>query len=156
MALSFKLKSTLDGASPGFEKLIQKAVDIDRGLKDYTIPLKESAADIKVFTQTDVFDTEGGALGNPWKKLSDNYGLWKQANYPGMKKLQLTRTMKQKFKIRSGKRKATVFNTDKKFPWHQLGTSRMPQRQSLGINSKVVNLVEDRFENYLNKLLEKS
>lgn len=80
------------------------------------------------------FDSEGARGGTAWAPLSPSYSAWKAMNYPGRKILEMTGAMKAQLTAGTGMTvemqplTLRMMPTDRKAPWHQRGTRRMPAR----------------------------
>lgn len=74
-----------------FDRIFNK---ITRHLEDFTSVFEEMATEFYK-TQESVFEAEGG-YGDltGWADLTKNYRLWKEKNFPGRKKLELTGALK--------------------------------------------------------------
>lgn len=81
------------------------------------------------------FSTEGGLVGG-WRALSPRYAAWKIAHFGRLPILQLSRAMQSSFNIgarnnvfKVTKTRVEAGSRDRKVPYHQAGTNRMPKRR---------------------------
>lgn len=112
--------------------------------------LRTAGAEIVDFTGIEVFATEGAAGGRKWKPLSAQYERIKARLYPGRGILEATGKMSRSFRYQTrrslGMNVLRVYNIDPKFPYHQLGTPRMPARPMLRANQRVREIVEKNIQ----------
>lgn len=82
------------------------------------------------------FDTETDPGGNRWQPLKPSTLNQKIAKGQSRRILQATGQMRNSAKIAVTRSRVTIYSEDPKLPFHQLGTSRLPQREVLGLNDK--------------------
>ena len=69
--MAFQLEWSIEGD----KQLSRRLLGLDGSLKDYTTPFRESADFLKTLFSRDVFETEGRAIGEKWKRLSPVHGI---------------------------------------------------------------------------------
>jgi len=110
---------------------------------DFTVPLKQVESMQNKETKNN-FASSGGNFGG-WKPRKKNYP-WAILNKSGK--------MKSAFNTQKlTKNTLEIGNKTKYYPYHQLGTAKLPQRQMLGWTDKMIESTEKIFEKYIeNKL----
>lgn len=100
--------------------------------------------DLDTYFSTIAFNSQGGVYENVWSSLNDAYALWK-AKKLGTPILVGTSIphMRDSFTFESSSTSVYVYNTSDHFEFHQLGTSKMPQRQMIGVNDDVRGIIND-------------
>lgn len=98
------------------------------------------------------FASQGGLVGG-WRALSPEYAAWKFAHYGRKPILVRTNAMRESFKI--GGRNSVLIATrtrveagsrDRKVPYHQAGTARMPRRQIVvALTGRSTSMLLNRF-----------
>jgi hypothetical protein len=85
------------------------------------------------------FAAQGRFVGG-WRALSPQYALWKLKRFGPLPILVRTGAMRESFTIggrgnvlRPSKARLVLGSTDRKVPYHQRGTRRMPRRQIIWI-----------------------
>lgn len=126
----------------GKQELSRVLRGIGEGIKDWTPAFKETADQLAKIFANDVFDTEGGAIGERWQALKPKYLAQKTAaGYPP-DILVRTGKMKKSFKTLYKADHAEVWNAATYFKYHQSDKPRkvLPRRvmMKLGENQKQV------------------
>lgn len=100
--------------------------------------------DLSTYFATIAFNSQGGVYSNVWVALNDAYALWK-AKKLGTPILVGTSIphMRDSFTFESTSTSVYVTNTSDHFEFHQLGTSKLPQRQMIGVNDDVRGIIND-------------
>lgn len=80
------------------------------------------------FFSGEVYTSRGWVFGKPWRRLNENYAIWKARAFPGRPPLIRTGELQRSYGFKEYKRSLELFNTADHFDFHNEGTSRMPQR----------------------------
>lgn len=138
-------KSKVEGS---FKKLVR---DIQTKANQ---PLKESAQ-VLVDESIRNFGTQGFTFGEAWKPLKPSTVRARRRFGLGARPiLVVTGRLKKGVKIKQvTNTKATVGNDVKYYPYHQLGTRKMPQRQILKETDKAKEAIVKIFNNWVNRLI---
>lgn len=96
--------------------------------------------------------------GNPWPPLSEGYGLWKNATYPGKPMAVLLGHMKTEEQVK-GMRRVTardatmVFGVDElardEATWFQEGSADQPPRRFYGQSAEANQLKDELLQKHL-------
>jgi phage gpG-like protein len=124
--MSFQLQWTIEGTT----ELSRVLIGMGSGLSDYTYPFTESAVYLKSVFSKDVFDTQGAAIGERWKRLSP-YTVAQKARkgYPSTPLIGTGR-MRGSFQSIVSTDQAVIYNTAEYFKYHQskLPRAHLPRR----------------------------
>ncbi|MGY3406100.1 phage gpG-like protein [Bradyrhizobium sp. GM5.1] len=113
--MAFQLQWTVEG-----EKQVSRVlIGMESSIKDLSYPLKESAGYLKRTFSVDVFNTQGGAIGERWKRLSP-YTVAQKARrgYP-LTPLVASGRMQNSFQTIVSSDQAVIYNTAPYFKFHQ-------------------------------------
>ena len=88
------------------------------------------------FYSTQPFLSQGGVYGEHWAPLSAKYEVKKERAYPGRGILVASGKMMDSFKAEATNHSVTITNTSELFAYHQMGTSKMPQRVSMMLDEQ--------------------
>lgn len=131
----------------GLDRTEERLSALGASLTDFTEALTGLGESLKLFYGDTVFNSNGQALGGTWTPLNATYDQWKANHYPGRGILEQTGTMRNSFYADVTPATLFIGNSDEKFPWHQLGTSRgIPARPMIGLNPKVEEMVRAAIE----------
>jgi len=138
------------------KKVVKKFNTMAKGVKSFKVPLTNVGNDLIEFYGKKVFDTQGRAIGSPWRGLSastiearlDRRGHYSKSPIITNKILIWTGTLKKGFRKTVSKFKLTIKNNVKYFKYNQ------KKRPMLGINKEVINIVMEGFEKYIKKLIK--
>jgi len=138
-------KSKVEGS---FKKLLS---DIKTRANE---PLKESAQ-VLVDESIRNFGTQGFTFGEAWKPLKPSTVKHRARMGLGARPILIVSgRLKKGVKIKSvSNTKAEVGNDVPYYPYHQLGTNRMPQRQILKETDKAKKAILLIFNNWVNRLI---
>jgi len=143
---------------------VKKKLDILKtGVKNFKKPLKVIGNKFLKIYSEDVFRTQGGAIGDKWKKLSPatllmrrkRVGYYAQTPKTTSKKLVWTGKLQGGFNKTVTKTRLVINNTVDYFKYHQRSTGRPPQRKMLGLTKKIVTIVIEEFNKYIKNLIKK-
>lgn len=104
----------------------------------------------------EVFATQGGIIGAPWAGLSPSYARKKQQEYPGRGILVRTGVLQGNWRLMTSRQYALLKNGTPYAPYHQFGTSKMPQRMIAQVDGSVAQEVKRRFEDSLMTRIRKA
>lgn len=142
----------------GTQATIDKLRRLDASLLNFSSAMNEIGTDLKGYFSGQVFASQGGALGVKWPTLAASTVLYKRKHYPQYATTPLIRTgaMQKSFYSKSTSTSVTVGNNvpGDYFKYHQLGTSRMPRRQMIGISDDVQTIVRNVIQADISKKLE--
>lgn len=125
----------------GTKQLVSKLEGISSRGKNLK-PWLMKAASITILGLKDNFSSNGARLNKPWEPRKDSH------TWPLLFK---TGKMKMSFIANVDTKKAVINNSDPKFKFHQLGTSRMTDRNMLGISYQDSLEITQWLRNYLTK-----
>lgn len=143
------------------DKKIQKKIsEIANGVKDFRIPMNESGKDLVDFFGKEVFDGQGSPAGDKWKALSpatlklrsSRSGYYANPPEATNKILVWTGKLHKGFESVVQSLSLRIKNNVEYFKHHQLGGG-VPKRAMLTVNSKVIEKVMRRVNEYIIKLL---
>lgn len=133
-------------------------LEIVKGM-EWKDPLKQGMEEIKSFTENDVFNSDGSALGSRWSRLK--MSTIKDRSRKGFLAgpiLQRTGNMKRSFKITEGDNWIELGNTAEYFKYHQSTKprSKLPRRAMLRGNQKTRNIIVREFLKYSNEFIRRN
>jgi phage gpG-like protein len=141
----------------GLDKLKKGLDEFEGGLKDFSGIFRDLGKELIQFYSSKNFSTAGASLlGKTWKALSPRYRTWKSTHWPGRNILIQTGSMQRSFKDKAGRDSLIISNTSKLFPYHQLGTKKLPQRLMLGLNRQMEQDIKKNINENIGKKLKKS
>lgn len=131
MADSLDMKIELKGDDQVKKMLTNLGLDL-RNLRG---AMNEVGRDAVKYFGGPVFVSRGSAIGEPWQRLSNRYAAQKAKRYAGRPLLVRTGTMQRSFNYSSTGTSVLIFNTDRKFVYHQSSAARskIPRRAMIGI-----------------------
>lgn len=106
------------------------------------------------FFENDVFESEGSVYGNNWQELSPSYEEWKNKNYPGRGILERTGTLRYSFQAIPTSDYLIISNPTSYGVFHEYGTSKMPQRAFMILDSERQNIIRDMMIESLNNRIK--
>jgi phage gpG-like protein len=133
--MAFRLSFSFGGVTE-----LSRILDImANDLNDFKPMFQKIANDFRK-TERGIFDSQGAFEGgSKWPALSPAYKQIKDRKYPGRRILEATGAMRKSLTLQAGSGhisqpttdSLTIGTRDKKAPYHQSGTSKMPQRKVL-------------------------
>ncbi len=134
--MGFQLEWSIEG-----EKQVSRVlIGMGSALRDYTQPFTQSAQYLKETFSKDVFETQGAAIGEKWKRLSPYTVAQKARRGLPLEPLVGSGKMRDSFVTIVTSEQAVVRNTAPYFPFHQSNKprSRLPRRvmMKIGENQK--------------------
>jgi len=135
------------------EKVRARLDKIMKGTADFSEPLKKCGKEA-IFITGRNFDSRGQDFGG-WQPLSPITIAAKiKLGFP-LAPLVATGEMKRSFKVlERNKTRVVIGNQTKYYPYHQVGTGKIPQRRMLGASDKVKDMVLKTFTEHIKKLLK--
>lgn len=145
MQATFKLDLTQ------FNRVMNK---LKTGLSDFHKPLKDTS-NFQMKEVARQFDTEGAAITGKWPGLSGRTIANRMAlGFGAGPILQRTGKLKGSFKqVSLTKNRLVVGSDNKYFPYHQVGTEKIPVRQMLAHSDSMVDKTVKIFSDYLANLI---
>lgn len=145
MEVSFKLDAS---------KFIKKLKSIDEGYANFDIPL----AQVKQYQLKEIdkqFTTQGSNITSAWKPLKASTVSQRiRSGFGAGPILRRTGKLKASFKQKKLTKNALQIGSDSKYyEYHQIGGSKIPQRQIVGHSATMVKRVVDIVSNYINRLI---
>jgi len=114
---------------------LQGSLDLIRSVvHDFTPELREIGQWYMGFLTNDVFETEGGVIGEPWAPLTPDYAKNKAERYPGRGILEASGKMRTSWGLYTTAQYALIENFaqgdggEYYAKFHQEGTRKMPRR----------------------------
>ena len=134
----------------GKQELSRVLRGIGEGVKDWTPAFRETATNLTQIFANDVFDTEGGAIGERWQPLKPSYLAQKKADGYPADTLVRTGKMRKSFKTLYKADSAEVWNAATYFKYHQSDKPRkvLPRRVMMKLGENQKQLVVKIFHTY--------
>lgn len=121
--------------------LQQKAINLE--------PAHKQIGEYLVLSTDERFRTETDPDGNKWTPLKAKTIQRKQAEGKILRVLQATGLMRSRINYSADDRQVTIGTSDRKAPFHQLGTSKIPQRRFLGLGENDIAEVQAIYQEHL-------
>jgi phage gpG-like protein len=123
---AFRLEWSIEGE----KQLSRVLIGMESDLKDYTAPLRQSADYLKQVFSRDVFESQGAAIGERWKRLSPHTIAQKARHGFPSTPLIASGKMQNSFERIVSSDQAVIFNTAPYFKYHQSKQPRtkLPRR----------------------------
>lgn len=145
MNLTIQIKGGKE-AQAKFQKLGQR-------LFIFTAAMDDIGNKLEDYYSNAAFLSQGGVYGNKWKRLQHATVVDKAKHYSGRPPEFRTGKMQSGFRHTSTSSSVKIYNRMPYFKYQQLGTSRLPARQMIGVNSEVMKMIRDIIEKDVNKKL---
>ncbi|HVB24124.1 MAG TPA: phage virion morphogenesis protein [Ktedonobacteraceae bacterium] len=126
----------------GLDRVNERLSALGASLHDFSGALSLLGRQLIMFYSDTVMNSQGTALGSRWAPLADSTQAYKSSHWPGRGPLVRTGTMQQSFTSTATPDTLFVTNTAPYFPYHQLGTRKMPQRSMIGVNATVETMIK--------------
>jgi phage gpG-like protein len=127
-----------------------KLEELTTSLSNFKNELSEISGLLKKFYNSDVFASDGQALGQRWAPLSQPYATYKGNKYGfGKGILVASGKMQGSFVTMSNSTMMTVTNTAPYFKYHQSSaprSSNLPRRAMIGFNFATNKIIGDVFQ----------
>lgn len=123
----------------------QRLHKLGTSLLNLTDAMKAIGSNFKDFYTEQPFRSQGGIFGDPWPALRPGTIKQKIRYNPTTATYPLIRTtkMQHSFAVESGQNFMRLYNTADYFKYHQLGTSRIPQRMMLALTESRYQAMKD-------------
>lgn len=118
------LSVQITGTAATISRLQKARIDVT----NFTEEFKVVGTFLLNFFTDQVFATEGQVFNERWSPLNRAYQFRKQNKYRGRGILELTGKMRNAFRYQSDRTSLFLDNPTPYLQYHQLGTSKMPQR----------------------------
>jgi len=134
----------------------KKLNDLAKGVDNFEKPFNQIGDDLLDFYGNKVFSSQGSAIGERWRNLSpatlklraNRQGYYSNPAITTDKILVWTGRLQRGFQKTVTKTKLIIENKVEYFKYHQAAKGRPPQRKMLSINSKVIETVIKRINEY--------
>lgn len=130
----------------GDTELVRKLKKFGVSILDLSDSMDATGRYLTGFFSGEVFASRGGAIGQPWPRLSERYAAWKAEQYPGRIPLIRTGLMNRSFKHKATRLSSSLWNEAQYFEYHQEGRG-VPERVMMSIDAKraraIVELISD-------------
>src|SRR5947209_7069418 len=149
--MAFQISWSIEGE----QSLSRVLRGLETDLKDFRQPFQRSADMLTTFFSGPVFDSQGAALGQPWKRLSPVTVAQKARH--GYPETPLIRTgrMRQGFRSVVSTDQAVVYNTADYFKFHQSNQvrSKLPRRVMMALTNRSKSEIVRTFQEYIQQSL---
>lgn len=137
----------------GVEQVQRRLVGIGESIVEMPEAMKEIGEYLAAFFAGEVFASQGGAINEPWPRLSPRYEAVKARKYPGSPMLVRTGLMQRSFKYLSTSNLARVYNTAGYFKYHQSTEARtkIPRRAMMALDTSRRVAIRDIMQTAINK-----
>ena len=142
----------------GEVQLSRKLIGLSNNLKDYTRPFSDSATYLKGIFSRDVFQTQGRAIGETWKRLSPATVSAKARRGDPAEPLITSRAvMQNSFYTIVSSDQAVIGNRAAYFKYHQSNAprARIPRRVMMKIASAQRAEIVRFFQQYIHESIRK-
>lgn len=132
----------------GQVQLSRVLLNVSNAVKDWTPALEKSAEDLIEVFSYDVFESEGGAIGEAWDPLSAAYAKRKEKKYPGNPILVATGLMQDSFTRLVDTTSLKIGNSAEYFKYHQSSAPRtkLPRRVMMKLTLDLREIVVKNFQ----------
>lgn len=128
---------------------------LNDGFNDFR-PLLKDISQVQLQSADETFKVRGRNIGQPWERLKLATVKQKIRMGRNIDILQRSGKMRKSFRVsKVTKNELEIENTIKYFKYHQIGTSKMPQRQMLGHSSAMIKKHEIATIKYVLNLIQK-
>jgi phage gpG-like protein len=145
--MTFQIQWTVEGET----QLSRKLVGLRSDLKDYQRPFSDAAFYLKSVFSRDVFETQGAAIGEKWKRLSPVTVAQKaRRGYPSTP-LVGSGAMQNSFATIVSSDQAVIYNTAAYFKYHQSRAprTRIPRRVMMKLANRQKEEIVRFFQQYI-------
>ena len=130
---------TVVGAPELSARLSRVAANIGKMLPEFQLVGEE----LKHFYETVPFLSQGTIYGAGWEPLNPKYKAWKENHWRGKGILVESGKMMDSFAYKANEVSVVIYNESKLFEYHQMGTTKMPQRIMMKLDTDRKTLVID-------------
>lgn len=130
----------------GTSEIVAKLNILKLDLSNFGPELESTGEFLKSYYYYFPFTSEGQIWGKPWAPLNPAYAVEKSNKYRGTTILVASGNMRKSFEFTSTSDYCRIFNNTEYFKYHQLGTSRMPQRLVMSLNTATNSAIAGIFK----------
>lgn len=143
----FQLQWSIEGE----QQLSRVLLGMESSMQDYTTPFRQSADLLKDTFAVDVFNTQGGAIGETWAALSPATIAAKARTYGQTAPLIATGNMRASFTTEVSKDMAVVSNSADYFKYHQSNQPRrhLPRRVMMKLTDSLKESIVKFFQEHI-------
>lgn len=165
MAEGLDLRVEIEGSEAVVRMLNQVGLEV----KDLRPAMQDIGQRAKRFFGGNVFASRGGAIGEPWPRLSDRYAAYKESGkkrepnkgkgaYPGRPPLVKTGLMQRSFTYTTTAASVTITNKADHFKYHQSTATRtkIPRRAMMKLTDQFVSDAKTSVARELSKKIAKA
>lgn len=142
-------------------RVTKKLSSMAAGFSNYSKPFELVGDDLLHLFGVEVFDTNGGAIGDNWRALAKSTLALRAARkgYYANTPVETNKTLVWTGRLRGGFKKEVkpmqlrIYNDVDYFKYHQKAGGKPPQRKMLGVTSRVVTIVIDRINQYAEQVI---
>lgn len=127
----------------GTQEVIAKINKLGLKLLMFDQAMTTIGEDLTAYYSGQAFLSQGGVYGNVWQRLAASTNLFKSKHYAGAPPEVETGKMMAGFRYKADSKSVFVYNRMPYFGYQQLGTSRMPARQLIGVNKTITTMIGD-------------
>lgn len=140
----------------GAAEIQQLLTGVGLDMTDLKGAMTEVGDHAKKYFGGQVFASRGGALGQPWPRLSPAYAVQKAKRYPGRPPLVRSGLMQRSFTSKPSPMSVTIGNDAPWFKYHQSSAARtkIPRRVMIGVYSGMQSDVTNIIANALAKKIQ--
>jgi len=122
----------------GEKEMSRRLLNLGDNISDFSPEFKESTDFLKSFFRSEVFDSQGQAIGEPWPKRKKEYP-WPMLDRSGR--------MKRSFEGRGEKMYGEVWNATDYFKFHQskMPRQKLPRRVMMKLTEELKNKIVSIF-----------
>lgn len=147
---------TLEIELQGSAKLKSSLIKLISSIDDWSSTLSVVGRTLTKFYSTVPFASQGGIYGARWSALTPKYASQKARKYPGRPILIASGGMSTSFKSEADSKKVRIFNTNRLFPFHQLGGGKLPQRVMMKLDRQRKEMLAQAIGTELKRKLERA
>lgn len=127
----------------GDDVTINRLQKLGKNLLMFRSAMDDIGGELTDYFSGQVFASQGGAIGQPWPRLSPAYQARKAKLYPGRGPLQRTGQLQKGFYHTSDDQSVTIKNRKKYFDYHQSTEprSKIPRRAMMATTGEVKDIV---------------
>ena len=145
-------------------KVTKKLSLMKNGFSDCRKPLSAAGEKLLSLYGIEVFETQGGAIGDSWRSLaaSTQNSRAKRTGYYRNPPIRTDKILVWTGRLQSGMKKEVtkdmlrIYNSVPYFRHHQTRGGRTPQRKMLAITSRVITTVVDEISKYAQDITEQT
>ena len=129
----------------GTKQLKQKLTRLGSSLYDLRNSMGKIGNEAAKYYSNQGFNSQGGVFGTTWSPLARRTLARKTKRFPGRPPLVATGKMRDGFTYVASARQVVIGNKMDYFKYHQstLLRTRLPRRQTMGINAPIKNMIRD-------------